>query len=363
MNVSTLPGDCPAINTSANAVSGFRFPLVPVVAAITMALLATTVSLGIAAYAAGLRGGTPVQKTMIIALASVAVLYVHLVAVYWHFASAPGRIACGALWVVAVVVVMIGQMTFFVVSQRDAGNQRAAALPIIEARRSDDASRGRSLSEIADDRVQVVADLARIEARRCPGICRGVSVRTATLNARLAALDAETAEAKRREAEEDRRTAQAERDDASRARLRADPVAPEIASWFGTTEARLDLVQAAVLAVVLEGSAIVGWLMVVRVWPRSVSREPVASSRALGAAIVAPAGEVSPDVAAVDAVTPADVPIKSEDDEVLDKIHVEVLANRLKPTQAAIRGFLGCGQATAGHYARLYRARFNGMSA
>ncbi|WP_229653624.1 hypothetical protein [Burkholderia pseudomallei] len=357
MNAFNIPGDSPVINVSTDEVFGFRLPALWAILAITIALLATAVSLGIAAYAGGLRGGTAVQRTMIAALACVAVLYVHLIPMCWCAFSVSARVAGGVLWIVGIVVVMVGQVTFFVESQRDAGNQRAASVPVVEAPNSVDVPQHRGLAEIAGDRVQVVADLARIEARRCMGLCLSVAVSKAKLNAQLAALDAETAEAKRREAEEDRAVAQVERDDALRASLRADLVASQIASLIGTTESRLELMQDVAFAVVLEGAAVMGWLLVARVWPRV----RVAPEVATGLAMVSddPASQKTASAVVAGGIS---LSTRSEDDRVLDQIHAEVVAGRLRPTQAAIREFLGRGQATAGRFARLYRSRFNNGS-
>jgi hypothetical protein len=363
MKASNSSGDCPTLSIPADTRSSFRLHPFLVIVAITIALLAAAVSLGIAAYAGWLRGGTPVQQTMSVALACVAALYTHLFPTGWRAFSAPTRVAGAALWIVAIVAVMIGQMTFFIESQRDAGNWRSASVPVVEATHRLDVSRVRSLAAIAEDRVQVVANLARVEAYRCMSSCPGVAVRKATLEAQLVALNVETAEVKRHEAEDDRLVAKAERADALRASLRTDLVVSQVAFWFGTTEPRLELMQAAVFAIVLEGTAMMSWLLVARVWPPSASRGTVAPSRAFDAVVVEPDEPVHPAIEPIEVATPEVAPTASEDDRVLDEIHVEVVAGRLKPTQAAIRGFLKCGQAMAGHMARLYRARFDCMGA
>ncbi|WP_157727022.1 hypothetical protein [Burkholderia pseudomallei] len=344
-------------------VSGFRLVWLRGMV-IVAAVLPTAVSFCVAAYAGWSRGATPVQRVMSVAMAGVAVLYVHWALTAQRSFSLPVRIAGAALWCAGVMVLMFGQATFFIESQRDAGNRRAASVPAVVATYRVVPS-GRSLAEIAEDRIQVVTDLARTEGLRCTGSCPTIAVRKAKLDAQLAALDAEMAEAKRREAEDDRLAAQAERADALSESLRADPVVSQVASWVGTTEPRLELVQAAVFAVVLEGAAIMGWLWVPQVWSRTAGRESVApvacdEPATFTARLVeraAPAGEP------IDGATPAETPVESEYDRVLNGIHLEVVAGRLKPTQAAIRGFLGCGQATAGHVARLYRARVSGTSA
>lgn len=378
MNAFNMPGDGPLINMSADAVFGFRFPLVRVIGAIMVALLATAVSLGIAAYAGGLRGGTSVQRTMIVALACVAVLYVHLIPMCWRAFSILTRVAGGALWIVGIVVVMVGQVTFFVESQRDAGNQRAASVPVAEAPNRVVAPQGRGLAEIAGDRVQVVADLARIEARQCAGRCLTVAASMAKLNAQLAALDAEAAEAKRREVEEDRAAAQVERDDALRASLRADLVASQIASWLHTTASRLELALALASAVVLEGAAIVGWMLVSVVIGHERGRVVIATgSEAVVPLfdVVAPqAGITTIDRAACEGVPAIAATVRddvggsdhvgttiSTDEQLLEKIHDAVVAGALDPTQDSIRRLLRCRQPKAGRLNRLYQERFGGV--
>lgn len=365
MNKPTFDARCrrTVIDVSArtDAASDSQQTLLLVIA-VTIALLATIVSLGIAGYSSWLRGGTLVQQTMMVALAGAAVLYVHLIPMGWRAFTTRIRIAGGALWCVGIVVLMVGQVTFFVASQRDAANQRAALVPAAEISRRVGSAYGRSLSEIAGSRVQVVADLVRINARRCAGDCPSVAAQKAKLSAQLAALDAEAGEAKRREAEEDRLVARVERAEALRESLRADPVASQIAPWLGTTAQLLELVQAIAFAVVLEGSAVIGWVLVAQVWPCRANRVPVVPGPASDIEMVVPTDPATPQI---DTVVSADLDgtaARSADDQVLDKIHAEVVAGRLRPTQAAIREFLGRGQATAGRFARQYRARFINVS-
>lgn len=353
------PGDRTALNVSPGAGPGPSSPLtlfqvVPVV----IALLATIVSLGIAAYSSWLRGGTLVQQAMMVALAGAAVLYVHLIPMGWRVFSAPIRVAGGALWCVGIVVLMAGQVTFFIEAQRDAGNQRATMVPAAEVSHLASLPPGRSLSEIAGSRVQVVEDLARINARRCVGDCSSIAARKAKLSAQLAALDAETVEAKRREAEEDRLVARVEHDQALRESLRADPVASQIALWLGTTAQRLELVQAIAFAVVLEGSAVLGWLLVSIA--RGRGRDVVASGSnavVIGREdAIVPCSPVAPqrDVCATGNGGVATL----EDERQLEAIHNAVLAGTLHPTQEAIRKLLRCRQPTAGKLNRLYGERY-----
>ncbi|WP_155836847.1 hypothetical protein [Paraburkholderia mimosarum] len=346
------------------------------VLAVLGATAATAVSLGIATYAGWLRGGLPVERAMNIALGAVAVLYVHLLPVGWRSLRVPARVCACVLWGIALVVVLYAQLTCFMVSQRHAGEKRAALAPVIVTPASPVRPPGRTLTDIARDVAQVSADLARADARRCIGDCPSLKVRQTSLAAQLAALRTEADEAKRREAEQDRLHDQADRNEAMRAMLSADPVASQVAPWLGTTEGGLDMLMAFACAVVLEGAAIIGWLMVSVAPDRVVSRAPVASDRAALAPepeAVAPTNgipasdspgrtnecpPVASTVAPVSEAYGESSAVVSEDDQLLEKIRDAVVTGHLKPTQDAIRKFLRCGQPKAGNLNRLYLARF-----
>lgn len=346
------------------------------VLAVLGATAATAVSLGIATYAGWLRGGLPVERAMNIALGAVAVLYVHLLPVGWRSLRVPARVCACVLWGIALVVVLYAQLTFFMVSQQHAGEKRAALAPVVVTPASPVRPPGRTLTDIARDVAQASADLARADARRCVGDCPSLKARQTILAAQLVALRTEADEAKRREADEDRLDEQADRNDALRAKLRADPVASQVAPWLGTTEGSLELLVAFACAVVLEGAAIIGWLMASIALRRVASRATVVSDQET----VAREPEA---VAPIDGITVSDsqerirvfLPVAStvgpvseasgesnlvvsEDDLLLDKIRDAVVTGHLKPTQEAIRKFLRCGQPKAGNLNRLYLARF-----
>lgn len=346
------------------------------VLAVLGATAATAVSLGIATYAGWLRGGLPVERAMNIALGAVAVLYVHLLPVGWRSLRVPACVCACALWGIALIVVLYAQLTFFMVSQQHAGEKRAALAPVVVTPASPVRPPGRTLTDIARDVAQASADLARADARRCMADCPSLKARQMILAAQLAALRTEADEAKRREADEDRLDEQADRNDALRAKLRADPVASQVAPWLGTTEGSLELLVAFACAVVLEGAAIIGWLMASVALRRVASRATVVSDQET----VAREPEA---VAPIDGITVSDsqerisvcLPVAStvgpvsetsgesnlvvsEDDLLLDKIRDAVVTGHLKPTQEAIRKFLRCGQPKAGNLNRLYLARF-----
>lgn len=337
--------------------------------AVASGVLATAVSLGVATYAGWHRGGLPIERAMNIALGGVAVLLVHLLPVWWGTFGRLSRAGAFGLWCVGLVVVLYGQVAFIMLSQQHAGVQRASAVPVVP-QFVPTMPPGRALTSIAQDIARVETELARREARRCDGDCAALRARRTILMARLAALNAEVGDAKRREAEEDRRNEQIGRNEALRATLRADPVASTVAYWLGTTDARLELVLGVACAVVLEGAAIIGWLLVSRTSGRAGSRETVASERETVAGLsdtaTAPRSAqalddatVAPERAATGEVS-AGAPHACEDDLLLERIHKAVMAGQLKPTQTAIRRFLRCGQPKAGHLNRQYLARYGG---
>lgn len=341
------------------------------VVALTLAILTTSTSLGIATYAGWQRGGPLVEHMMNVALGGVAVLYVHLLPMGGRMLRVPARICAVAMWCVSVVVVLYGQVSFFVVSHQHAGNQRASTVLVTVVPHGTGLPPGRTLTDIAQNVAKVSGDLASVNARHCAGECPTLKVRRSILAAQLAALNTEAGEAKRREAEEDRRNEQADRNEALRATLRADPVVSPVASWLGTTERGLELMLALACAVVLEGAAIIGWLLVSVASGRAAAatdcglvkqgraggRETIASSRETAAPereAVAPGRAVTVGESVGSLVT-------SEDDLLLKKIHEAVVTGQLKPTQEAIRKLLRCRQPKAGSLNRQYIARFGSM--
>jgi len=347
ISIDLLAGNPPTSTSNHPISSSIVATLVP---ALLVALLATTVSLCIATYTGWQRGGSPVEQVINVALADLAVLYVHLLLTCWRILGVGSRIASAAVWCVAICVVMYGQVFFVILAQQHAGNQRAAFVPTTLMPKYIDITHGRDLTDIAGDVGRVSAELARAQFSDCREHCMALAVRKATLTARLGALNTEADEARRREAEEDRFAARAERDEALRARLRADPVASWIALWFGTTESQIRLLLAVASTVALEGAAIVGWTLVSVALGRDAGRNAIASGRELGEL-----GALDGDPAV--GMDSSRV-VVSEDDQLVEQIHRAVVAGKLKPTQDSIRKFLHCGQPKAGSLNRLYLARF-----
>ncbi|KWK63362.1 hypothetical protein [Burkholderia stagnalis] len=343
------------------------------------AMFATIVSIAIAMYAGWHRGGSVVERVMSISISCVAVVFVHLLPMGRRLLNGSARLFAFLLWVVGLIVVLYGQVTFVLVSRQHAGDQRVAMAPTFTQPFLRVTSPRRTLTEIAREASKAKVDLARVEARSCVGDCQWLKVRRTILETQLATLETEAGEARRHEAEEDRHNRLVDQEAASRAALRADPVASEVATWLGTTEGRLELLLALACSVVLEGAAITGWMLVSVRSSRANGRAAVMAGRideSLEQRVVAPesgaaTGDHSPSVADLDGISAAGVTIADDtatdsecvgdDFHLLREIHKAVVAGRLRPTQAAIRSFLKCGQSKASRLKREYFVRFDGQ--
>ncbi|WP_461241609.1 hypothetical protein [Ralstonia sp. SA306] len=329
---------------------------------------ATAISVAIAAYAGQLRGDTEQTQFMWIALSVVAVLALHLLPMFIRQAGVWLRVLLSAIWIGLLVFVIEGQVTFVLVEQLNAGDKRAMAVPVVAVPAPKEAS-GRTPTVIAQDAAKISAMLAAVSVTPCPaGACTTRQARKAALSAQLAALDVEASEAKRNEAAEDRWQAEADRVQSLRDARRVNPVASSLSSLLGTTEARLNLILAFMPTIVLDGVAVVCWLLLATESQRTRQRAVVAydnsNAVAQSPAIVVAAPEVvataaEPVVTRTETVTAIEGgSAKSDDDQLVDEIRKAVAAGRLVATQAAIRKFLQCGQPKAGRLNRLYVARF-----
>jgi hypothetical protein len=214
-----------------------------------------------------------------------------------------------------------GHAVFFVLAQKHAGELRAAAVPVV-------ATHGRGLADIAAERADAVARLARVTERRCGDRCATVRIERATLTARLDALDVEVAEAKRAEAAQDSAAA-------ARAAAMADPVTGALTA-FGLPVAHAELIAGLAFAAVLEGVACFAWLLALR--PADVTEITV--TPALQGSHAEPVTEVTPasnEVAALESPETDDV----------TRVTEAVAAGELRPTVTEIRRFLGCSQTKA----------------
>jgi hypothetical protein len=372
MNLLTQARPCLKVDMSRRSI-GKSYPIV------CLAIGTTAVSIGIAIYAGWHGGGSSVERAMSIALGCVAVLYVHTLPTVRQVLGGPARLFTLALWCVGLIVVLYAQVTFVLVSRQHAGDQRAAMVPTAAPVLREVTLSGRTLTEISREASKAKVDLARVDARSCVGDCQRFKVRRTILETRIATLETEADEVRRYEAEEDRHRELGDREAALRSTLRADPVARQVARWFGTTEELLELLLALACSVVLEGAAITGWMLVSVVSSRAGGRDAVVASRIEEPSeqrAVASESEIATSdcrwpIADHDAVLTDGVTIvddyatrggcSGDDFHLLQEIHNAVVAGRLRPTQAAIRSFLKCGQSKASRLKREYFVQFDGQ--
>jgi hypothetical protein len=289
-----------------------------------LAVTATATAACLSILAGWQRGGWVTERVLWIAVGVVLVMAAHLLPALCRPHGWRLRVVGAALWLACMAATCYGHAVFFVMAQKHAGELRAMAVPVV-------VTHGRGLAEIAADRADAVARLARVTERRCGDRCATVRIEHATLTARLDALDVETAEAKRAEAAQDSA-------DAARAAAMADPVTGALTA-FGLPVAHADLVAGLAFAAVLEGVACFAWLLARR--PDDVTE--IAVTPAQQRSNAAPVTAVTD---ASNAVAATESPETESPDDVT-RVREAVAAGSLRATVTEIRKFLGCSQTKA----------------
>lgn len=308
-------------------------------APLLLALLSTTTSLGIAALSGLQRGGVPPEQFGNVALAVAAVLSAHLLPALCR--AKPLAVRCGAacMWAVSLVVVFYGQMTFFLLAQQHAGDQRAqsvhsapvATLPM------------RSLTAIGQDQEKVRTLLAANDARHCDHDCRGQRMRHDVLTAKLDALATEADDVKRHQARDDRQAALADS-------LHDDPVTARLSALTGLDEQALNLLLALVCAGVLDCMGSLCWWLAF-----DGSRADVTP----GVTGVIPKYDVSRGAQlnpTPELIQDTDVATADDIDGRLVQLVRDVAAGKLIPTVDGIRKHLRCAQKKANELHREFHA-------
>jgi hypothetical protein len=229
--------------------------------AAALAVVATGTSAWISVVAGWDRGGRLDERLAWIFVGLVLLLSAHLIPALSRGSSLSLRVPAVLLWVVSMVATGYGHATFFIVAQQHAGEVRASLVPSDAATITPAAATGRSLDAIAVERSRVVHDLAVANAATCLEKCGSVSIKRASLAARLSALDLEVGEAKRREAASDSAAAERARQMARRDSAMSDPVTLKVAQLFKASAGTVDLVVALTFGWLLECVACLGWLL------------------------------------------------------------------------------------------------------
>ncbi|WP_333783702.1 hypothetical protein [Paraburkholderia terrae] len=289
-----------------------------------LAVPATLTAACLSVMAGWQRGGFLAERVLWIAVGVVLVVAAHLLPALIRAHGWRIRLVGVLLWIGCMAATCYGHAVFFLLTQKHAGEVRAAAVPTVT-------TTGRNPAVIAADRAAVVSRLARVTERRCAEQCPSLRIERATLAARLDAIDVEATEAKRQEAARDRA-------DAARAAAGADPVTGAVTA-FGIQSGRVDLLAGLAFAAVLEAVACFCWLLALR---------PIKSLKPNTGAAVTPVTEVSNFVTEtqIEAAPSVSQPvIKAADD--ITRVTAEIAAGRLRATVMDIRKYLGCSQSRA----------------
>ncbi|MGF6664843.1 hypothetical protein QF000_006511 [Paraburkholderia atlantica] len=294
-------------------------------AILCVAIAATGTAVSVSVLAGWQRGGWLSERVLWIAISAVLVVSAHLLPALCRAAPLAVRFMGAVLWAGCMAATCYGHATFFLAAQQHAGQIRAETI----AEPPPATSMGRSLTQIADDRAAIVAELAA----RCS---TGCTAKRIALKARLDALDVEMSEARRQEAQVDRATSQQDRATERRDELRADPVTSRVAAFVGAPVARVDLLTGLTFAAVLEGVACFCWLLTF-----DAAAAPEIHDEAEPMPLVTSSYPTS--------VKPVTVAVTANDEPAHDLAQVReaIASGRLRATVAEIRKHLGCSQSRA----------------
>ncbi|SFD18999.1 hypothetical protein SAMN05216321_113106 [Cupriavidus sp. OV038] len=301
---------------------------------VPLAIGATATAVCLSVLASWQRGGALAERLVWVATGLVLVLSAHLLPALIREARPAVRGVVAALWLACMVTACYGHLTFFLLAQLRAGEQRAASVAAPAPPPE------RNLTAVMAERVTVTAQLARANARGCQHDCGSLEARRVTLAAKLDALNAEADEVRRHQAIDDRTTAQ-------RDALATDPVTARLAGLFGTTGERIDLLSGLAFASVLEGVACLLWTVGLRSRPPTPDPipRPVRTNRSRASMPVSHAVVTdgrrpeTPPVSSLVGITSADADVM--------RLAQDVAAGLVRPTVADIRRHLSCSQARA----------------
>ncbi|MCV2370020.1 hypothetical protein [Roseateles oligotrophus] len=297
---------------------------------LSLALLASSISVSIAAAAGWQRGGTDEQKILLAGVGVVAVLGAHLLLALCRQASALVRVLGFALWLICGAFVAYVHAGYFLGAQDQAGVRRAATVvplqqvALVEPRRA--------LSAVLEELAKVKGLQAGLARNSCLEGCSAHKAREVFLIARGQALEVE--------AEEVRRWQDAKvRLDQRKTFLLDDPVTSRLAAGLGMETGVVSLVTGILFSVILEGLGCLCWYLVLLRHDSTLTGS------------VMPAGSDPIEVVGVHealAVQP-----RAELDLLAAKVKSEIEEGRVQLTVKGIREYLGCGQGKASEVRRI----------
>lgn len=266
------------------------------VATWALALIATLSAVAMTAVAAWDRGGTDIDKALLVCMAVTVCIGAHLLP------ALSRRPLSWLLWVACLLATVYGHLTFFTHAGLRAGEGRVQiAIQVADANRQIGAMR---------------EALAGIKARPVATVARDLG--HARTEGRIAALREELAEAKRAARLQDELVAATAAVASNREAARGDPVEARLAVVTGSSAAGIGLAVGLSFAILIELTGAFLWYEALRV--SAAKPIPTAIQTAIATA--------------------------SEPDQ-LAALREAIAAGLCKPTVSSIRIFLGCGQSRA----------------
>lgn len=308
----------------------------------TLAILATTISLLLSVLTGWQLGQSLSEKLAMAAVGVLAVLGAHLLLALCRPTSIWVRSLASLLWLLCVAYVAYSHASFFLSSQQQSGRTRVASInqSVLKAEPK------RSLMAILSDQARVKTELAAKRQVDCSDGCFKLKVRVASLSARLDVLDAEADEVRRWQAQHDRQ-------EAVKDALRDDPVTTQLAKWLGVTIPQMGLVTSLLFSFILEGLACLCWYVALQYRDSSVTQM-----------VTSPVTSVMPPLMPMVVDSACDARPLSELDIKVEELVREVKAGRLKSTVDDVRIYCSCARKTAAKLAQLLKAELNtGMQA
>ncbi|ALP61366.1 hypothetical protein [Paraburkholderia caribensis] len=312
-----------------------------------LALLTTMTSVDIAIMSGLQRAVGLPEQVACVALAVAPVIGAHLLPALSTGKSIPIRCFSLGLCAASLLVTLYGQVSFFLLAQRNAGNQRADTVTVPHSGGRSSAVLTRDVMAIASDEENIRNMLAINDSKYCGTNCLAQRRRHDLLEARLRMIETEEHEAKRHEVAADR---DADVDQRWRDSMRDDPATARLARATGRDEQTLNLLLALVCAAVLDFTGSFCWYLVLdrRRSTFVVHANPVVALNDRGSR-----GRIAVDEGAVPDTT---APLTDEGDSRLMQLVHDVAAGEVRPTIDGIREHFNCAQKTATQLRRRYQA-------
>lgn len=327
------------------------------IVALILALPATALGLGLAAYVGWYRAGSAMENCFWIAVGIVTVLGTHFLPVRF-VVPGRGRVAAMSIWFCCLGLTLYSHATFYLLSQEHAGERRIQAVSAQQIARNSEPLPPRNLLAIMTERERVSVELAKLTSQSCTRLCSWRDVRLASLRGRLdtLAVEEEAAKqwAKRREHYEE--AIQGERSVA-----RQDLLASRLSAVFAISIDSVNVLYAFLFSVALEGLACLGWLYFFSAFrlpndantlvPDGKVEIPMSDKEAmplgLDSSIASKHEEAGPMLDRFEETGngPIDQPAKDASREYKEIwLEAQVRSGRFKPTVAKVREYLTCKQ-------------------